>query len=127
LPRFSTLTWVPKGRLRWAAANTPEFICSPLAVLVPMLYQDALPHWLAAASFDWRLAAAQTATKANPNATTRCLIDCTILVFLLQIACIVWLLPSRLTARSFLLRAGSELSGQIRHECGAAITFRHHW
>ncbi len=47
LLRLSTLTRVPKGRLRWAAARAFAFILSPLAVLVPMLYHDALPHWAA--------------------------------------------------------------------------------
>jgi hypothetical protein len=52
LLRFSTRTLVPNGRVRWAAASALAFIASPLAVRDPILYHDALPHWLAAASPD---------------------------------------------------------------------------
>ena len=48
------MTWVPKGSVRCAAASTPEFIRSPLAVFEPRLYQEAPPHWLdASASLAW--------------------------------------------------------------------------
>src|SRR5262249_38515456 len=72
LPRFSTLTWVPKGSVRCAAAIVPALIRSPLAVLDPKLYQEAPPHWLVAAlaSCGWKNADAVEATPAMVNAVT---------------------------------------------------------
>src|SRR5665213_4343026 len=77
LLRLSTRTWVPKGSVRWAAARMFASIASPLAVLLPILYQEALPHWAADATPELRVAAAQNAPKANPNARTRDLLKVT--------------------------------------------------
>ena len=46
--RFSTLTRVPNGKVRWAAAICPGAEYSPLAVFPRRSYQDALPHSVAA-------------------------------------------------------------------------------
>src|SRR5689334_6434623 len=47
-----TRTFVPKGRLRWAAVMAEAFMRSPEAVLEERAYHDALPHWAEASRFE---------------------------------------------------------------------------
>src|SRR5690606_1965103 len=44
LRRLVTFTFVPKGRLRWAAVNAAGFIRSPDAGLDVSAYHEAPPH-----------------------------------------------------------------------------------
>src|SRR5829696_3852294 len=72
---FSTLTRVPKGRLRCAAAKAEAFIFSPFAVRDPEPYQEALPHWLAASAWLPKETAVQIATAVVNGANRRVFID----------------------------------------------------